>query len=587
MNTEAGNRRRWAALAVLCLGNYLILLDTSVVNTAAPVLMRTLDAGVGEILWVFNGYLIALASLLVVFSRLGDLLGPRRVFTGGLAVFALASLLCGLAADPGQLIAARVLQGVGAAALLPQCLVLIAAIFPEKRRGAAFGVFTAVAGVAAVSGPTLGGVVVTHTHWAWIFFFNVPLAVGGIIAARRLVPDLRTPPPRGWDAVGVLLATFGLFALAYGLIEGERHGWGRIAGPVSIPLVLAAAALLLVLFALWERRQAEPVLPPALLRDRDFAAAAGVTLLTSFALHGFLLVFVLVTQLVHGMSPQLSGLTALPWTVTLSAVAPVAGRLADRFGTRGLLTAGLAVFAAGAAGFALLPERGWTSLSYVGVLVLIGLGMGLVIAPTTTQAMRAVPARLAGAASGTLNTARQVGAAIGVAAVGAVTQHRFAAVVRDAAAARAHELDPAARGALDAAVQQAAAGRSALVAGGPDALAVPDGLDPGVAGQLRALVGDLLADGFLAASRPAFGLIAVLLAVACTLTLLMRRTGRATPAARPDPAPHDDRVPASGTPGGAAGAGHVAAPDPPGRAPDLDSPVSTYSGARTARPTKG
>ncbi|GHJ44192.1 MFS transporter [Catellatospora sp. TT07R-123] len=513
--------RRWAALAVLCLGNYLILLDTSIVNTAAPVLMRTLDAGVGEILWVFNGYLLALASLLVLLSRLGDLLGPRRVFLGGLALFAAASLLCGLSQTAGQLIAARVLQGIGAAALLPQCLVLITAIFPPDRRGAAFGIFTAVAGVAAVSGPTLGGLVVTHVSWSWIFFGNVPLALGGIVAARRLVPDLRTPPPAGYDIPGVLLATLGLLALVYGLIEGERHHWGRIAGPLSIPAVLAAGVVLLVLFVLWERKQADPVLPPGLLRDPEFGAATAITFVTSFALHGFLLVFVLLTQLVHDMSPLESGLTALPWTLTLSAVAPVAGRLADRIGTRWLLTVGLAVFAAGVAGTGLLPTRDWTGLSYVWVLIGVGLGMGLVIAPTTTQAMRAVTPRLAATASGTLNTARQVGGAVGLAAVGAIVQHRFAEVARVEAEARSGELSVPGRQALESAMATAADG-GALVGGRP--AVAPAGLGGAEADRLRTVLHDAAASGFLAAARPALVVVAVLLALAAVLALVMRQS---------------------------------------------------------------
>ncbi|MEV0460193.1 MFS transporter [Catellatospora methionotrophica] len=514
----APHPRRWAALAVLCLGNYLILLDTSVVNTAAPVLMRTLDASIGQVLWVFNGYLLALASLLVVFSRLGDLLGPRRVFVGGLALFGVASLLCGLSQTAGQLIAARVLQGVGAAALLPQALVLITAIFPAAQRGAAFGVFTGVAGVAAVSGPTLGGVVVTHATWPWIFLANVPLAVGGIVAARRLVPDLRGTPPRGYDGIGVLLATLGLLAVVYGLIEGERHRWAAVAGPVTIPMVLGAGMALLVGFALWERRQVAPVLPPALWHDRGFAAATAITFVTSFALHGFLLVFVLQTQLTHGMSPQLSGVTALPWTIALSAVAPVAGRLADRAGSRWLLIGGLAVFAAGVAGTGLLPDRGWTSLSYAGVLIAVGVGMGLVIAPTTTLAMRTVPPERAGAASGALNTARQVGAAMGVAAIGAVVQHRLAQVVQAEAVRRAGELAPAERAPFTAELEQASQAGSALVT------ARSTGTPAAGGDHVRALIQDVFADGFLAASRPALVAVAALLVLACALALLIRPT---------------------------------------------------------------
>ncbi|GAA1422424.1 MFS transporter [Catellatospora coxensis] len=471
--------RPWAALGVLCLGNYLILLDTSIVNTAAPALMESLGTGVGGLLWVLNGYLLALASLLIVFSRLGDLWGARTVFVTGLAVFALASLLCALAQSTGQLVAARVVQGVGAAAMLPQALVLIAAVFPEQRRGAAFGVFTAVGGVAAVTGPTVGGVLVTHVGWQSVFVLNVPLAVWGLAAARRFVPDVRAPRPRGFDVVGVGLVTFSLVALVSGLIEGERHGWGRLAGPVTVPAVLVAGVLGLGLFVWWEHRHPAPLVPPALLRERTFAVTAGITLVTSFALHGFLLVFVITTQRALGMSPQLSGMTALPWTLTLSAVAPLAGRLSDRVDVRRLLAAGLLCHAAAVAAVALLAERDWTSWSYFWVLTALGIGMGLTIAPTTSTGMRAVAAPLAGAASGVLNTARQVGAALGAAVTGAVLQHR-----------------------LDAAVP------------GGGALAGPP------SGGLAVSMPDVL----LAAARPALGVSVLLLVLAAAATVLMART---------------------------------------------------------------
>src|SRR5262249_30140854 len=323
-----------------------------------------------------------------VFGRVGDLHGPRTVFVAGLAVFTAASLLCALSRSPGQLVAARVLQGLGAAALLPQALVLIAAIFPPQRRGAAFGIFTAVAGIAAVSGPTVGGLLVTELGWQSIFLLNLPAGVLGIGLAYRFVPDLRPGRRHRLDLAGVLLAPAGMLAVSYGLVEGQRHHWGRAFGPVTIPVVIAAGAALLAAFVLWERRRPEPLLPLELFRDRNFTLAALLSLITSFGLFGLLLVFVLETQTVLGMSPLRSGLAALPWTLTLSAVAPVAGRLTDRIGGRVLLLAGLAAFALGVLGLAVLPTTRATAATLSGPLVLVGIGMGLTIAPTTTEAMR-------------------------------------------------------------------------------------------------------------------------------------------------------------------------------------------------------
>ncbi len=515
--------RPWAALLVLCVANFLILLDTSIVNTALPDIMRSLGAGIDEALWVLNGYLIAFASLLIVFGRLGDLLGARSLFVGGLVVFSLASLWCGRAGSPLELVVARVVQGAGAAVLLPQALALIAAIFPPARRGAAFGIFTAVAGVAAVAGPTLGGVLITGPGWQWIFYLNVPVGFVGAILALRLVPDLRARRTAGIDPVGVLLATSGLVGLVYGLVEGQRYHWAVVRGPVSIPAILSGSVAVLALFVIWEARRADPLVPLSLLRVRGFAVGTLITLGTSFALFGFLLVFVIETQTLLGMSALGSGLTALPWTVTLCAVAPVAGRLTDRMGGRALLVAGLATYAAGVLGVALLPGRtsGWTA--FVMPLIAIGAGMGASIAPTTTVAMRDISAVRVGAASGVLNTARQVGAVLGAAVVGAVLQNRLSSTLHDQAARRAAQLPPPLREPFVHAFT--AASDRGLQLGSPrGGVKAPAGLDPALSARFDALVDETFRHSFLPAARPALGLVAIVLLAVAVMTLRLRPT---------------------------------------------------------------
>ncbi len=420
------SKNRWLALAVLCVANFLILLDTTIVNNAVPNIMSSLDAGIDSALWVLNGYLLAFASLLIIFGRLGDVVGPRRMFVIGLAVFTVASLLCGLSDTAGLLIASRILQGIGAAILVPQALVLITGIFPPEKRGAAFGIFTAVAGIASMSGPTLGGFLVTELSWRWIFYVNLPVGVLGIVFALRFVPDLRLGRPHRFDIVGVLLATLGLVGVVFGLIEGQRHNWGTVAGPITITGIFVVSAVLLLAFLFWERRQPEPLLPMDLFRRRNFTIAATVTLVVSFALYGFLVVFAIETQSALGMSPLKSGITALPLTIALSAVAPIAGRLADRVGGRILLVIGLALFGAGLLGVAFIPTTSSTSLTFMLPLIVVGVGMGITIAPAVTEAMREVASDQAGAASGVLNTARQVGAALGAAVLGAVLQSQLA-----------------------------------------------------------------------------------------------------------------------------------------------------------------
>ncbi|MET8373957.1 DHA2 family efflux MFS transporter permease subunit [Micromonospora profundi] len=531
MSEPAARRNPWVALAVLCLGNFLILLDTSIVNTAAPQIMRDLDTGIDEILWVLNAYLLALASLLIVAGRLGDLLGPRRVFVAGLAGFAVASLLCGAARTPGELIAARAVQGVAAATLLPQALVLISAIFPPARRGAAFGIFTAVAGLAAVSGPTLGGLLLTDLGWRWIFLINIPLGVAGVVATLRLVPDLRSPRPSGFDPVGVLLATAGLVAVAYALVEGERLSWGPAIGAVTVPMILVAGVVMLLVFVGWERRHRAPLVPTRLFGDRTFTAAVVITMSTSFALYGFLLVFVIETQTLLGMSPLLAGVTALPWTLTLSAVAPVAGRLTDRVGGRLLLMVGLAAFAAGVFAVAVVPGTDATPATFVLPLMLVGVGMGAAIAPTTTEAMRAVPQVLGGAASGVLNTARQVGGVLGAAVAGALLQHRLVDGLHASVTARAEQLPPELRPAFVDGFERAAAHGLNLGAGQHGGVSPPPGLAAGPAQRFSTAAADAFADAFLPAARATLTLVAVVLLCAAVLAAFVRR--RATVAQPP------------------------------------------------------
>src|ERR687886_200690 len=251
----------WLVLVFLSLGFFMILLDTTIVNIAIPSLITELHSSLDQILWVLNAYLLVYAVLLITFGRLGDLLGPRRLFTIGLVIFTGASALCGLAQDGNQLIAARVLQGVGGAILTPQTLTIITSIFPPERRGAAFGIWGAVAGVAAVTGPTLGGFLVTYVSWRAIFYVNVPVGIVALFGALFIVPDLRPGRHHRFDVVGVLLASAGLFGIVFGLVEGERYSWGQFWNGITIPEIIAAGVIVLIVFVLFERFQAEPLLP--------------------------------------------------------------------------------------------------------------------------------------------------------------------------------------------------------------------------------------------------------------------------------------------------------------------------------------
>src|SRR5579859_4632896 len=244
----------WLVLVVLTTGFFMILLDTTIVNVAIPAMSKGLNAPLDEILWVLNAYILVYAVLLITAGRLGDRFGPRNMFALGLAVFTLASALCGFSQNSSELIVARIVQGVGGALLTPQTLAILTSIFPPERRGAAFGVWGGVAGLATIAGRTIGGAIITYINWRWIFFINVPIGIAALVATFAIIPDLRPGRRSGWDLPGVALASVGLFGIVFGLIEGQRYDWGPITSTIiTIPEVLGAGAFLIVLFIAWER----------------------------------------------------------------------------------------------------------------------------------------------------------------------------------------------------------------------------------------------------------------------------------------------------------------------------------------------
>src|SRR4029077_20752894 len=246
----------WLVLLVLTTGFFMILLDTTIVNVAIPAMSTGLNATLDQILWVINAYLLVYTVLLITAGRLGDLFGQRNLFATGLFIFTIASALCGLAQNSEQLVGARILQGTGGALLTPQTLAIITSIFPPERRGAAFGIWGGVAGLATVAGPTVGGAIITYISWRWILFINVPIGIAALIATFAIIPDIRPGRHHGWDVVGIIVPSAGLFAIVFGLIEGQRYSWGQIESyPITIPEVIGGGAVLMVLFILWERFQ--------------------------------------------------------------------------------------------------------------------------------------------------------------------------------------------------------------------------------------------------------------------------------------------------------------------------------------------
>jgi len=516
----------WIVLLVLTLGYFMILLDTSIVNVALPDMERDLHAAFDQILWVVNSYVLVFAVLLITAGRLGDLFGPRRLFVAGLALFTLASAACGLAHDAGQLILFRGLQGVGGAIMTPQTLAILATIFPPARRGTAFGVLGSVAGLAVVVGPTLGGWLVTAYRWQAIFYVNLPVGVAAVLAALFLVPEVRSHRAPGLDLPGVALASGGLLALVFALIESQKYAWGPITpfgafslgashwSVLSIDSLLVYAGLLLVLFVWWETRAAQPLLPLGLFGDRNFAAANLVASIISFPFAMFV-VLTIFLQSVLGMSAIEAGLTMIPASLGIMIASPLAGRLSDRVNGKYTLLAGLLVAALGIGLTAWTLALGTNSWDLVLPLAVTGVGMGFVFAPLNTLAMRDVKPALAGAASGLLFTNRQVGQVLGSAVVGSVLANRVAGELPVQAVHVAARVALPWRDHFVAAFERASHGAQNFGAGQSYAAALPPGTSQDVARQLAVLAHEAFGRAFLNAARPSIAICAgvVVLAV--------------------------------------------------------------------------
>ncbi len=407
----------WAVLATLSLGFFMTLLDMTIVNIAIPDVMRSLHTGLDQVVWTVGGYTLVLAVLLVTAARLGDLRGQRTLFAAGVVVFTLASAACGLAPDAGTLIAARVVQGIGAAMLTPQTMALIIATFPADRRGTALGVWGAVAGVATLTGPTLGGMLVSAAGWRWVFLVNVPVGVLVLVMTALFVPDVRTGRAHRLDLPGVLLSSAALTCLTFGLMEGDRYGWD-----LWIWGLMAVGALLGVLFLRHQagRQDHEPLIPFELFQNRGFALMTGLMGVIGAALIGAVLPLGLFLQEQLGLSAVHAGLALAPSPLVSLLVSPLAGRMSDRVGGRRVLLAGLLAFATGLALVALLVGGDAHAWTFTAPLMLMGLGTGCMIAPLSAEAMRGVPPRLAGSASGVSNSVRQLGSVLGTAATTAL-----------------------------------------------------------------------------------------------------------------------------------------------------------------------
>jgi EmrB/QacA subfamily drug resistance transporter len=425
----ADENRKWWTLGALCFALFMIMLDNTVVNVALPAIQHDLGISRSELEWTVAAYALTFASLLLTGGKLGDLVGRRLIFTIGLIVFTASSLFCGLSSSAPELIAARAVQGVGAALMMPATLSIISATFAVRERGTAIGIWAGVSAMALAIGPLLGGIITEHISWNWIFYVNVPIGVLGAIASVLVVPESKdTSHEQRLDLPGLLSSGIGLLALVYALIEGHSYGWTsmRILG------LFAVAAVALAAFVFLEMHQRIPLLDLSLFRDGTFAGANLVAILVTLAMFGIFVFFPIYMQTFRGWSPIQAGAALLPWTVMIVILAPVAGRLSDRVGSRWLMAGGMTVVALCCLELSTvsLHSSFWQMLPG---FLLGGIGMSFVMTPMSAAAMGAVSVDKAGVASGVLNTFRQVGVALGIAIMGAIITNRAAAAARDGA----------------------------------------------------------------------------------------------------------------------------------------------------------
>ena len=419
--TARVGRRRGATLTVLCVTLLLVSLDTTILNVALPSVVRSLHATSTQLQWMVDAYAITFAGLLLTLGALGDRVGRKWVFMGGLVVFGGGSALAAWSATPDRLTAARAVMGVGAAALMPCTLSILTNVFTSERdRSRAIGIWSGTAGLGLAIGPILGGFLLVHYWWGSVFLVNVPIAAAGLVAAALVVPNSRNPHVERSDPVGAGLSIVGLGLLLWGIIEAPDRTW-------TSPLILGAlvgAVVVLTLFVLWERHVAHPLLPLRFFGDRRYSAAIASLALVLFALLGL---FFLITQYLQfslGFSPLETGLGVAPIAVVLLVAAPSSVVLARRFGTKPVVAGGLTCIAVGLG----LLSRTTVHSTYRDAMVwfvMIGVGVGLTLAPSTESVMGSLPTSDAGVGSATSDTSMQVGGALGVGVLGTVLNLRY------------------------------------------------------------------------------------------------------------------------------------------------------------------
>ncbi|MFU8874184.1 MFS transporter [Micromonospora sp. SL4-19] len=462
---NTGHPRRWAILGVLVISLLVVVLDNTILNVALRTLadpVHGLGASQGQLEWAINAYTLVFAGLLFTFGVLGDRLGRKRFLLVGLALFGLASLISAYAQNPGQLIGARALMGVGGAAIMPVTLSIISNVFDPRERARAIGVWAGAVGLAVAIGPVLGGALLEHYWWGSVFLINVPVVALGVVLVAALVPESRDPNPGRVDQLGVLLSVVGLVALTYGIIDGGEHGFDRL----RVWAAIAGGLAVLAWFVTHELRSDHPSLDVRLFRVPRFAAPVAMVGLVFFAAMGVMFFGAFYLQLVRGYSPLQSGLLFLPFALAQLIFAPRSAAMVRRYGGRAVSAVGLLLTAAALGAFVLIdadtPIWIFSALGF-----LQGAGMANIMPPATESIMSALPREKAGVGSAISNTVRQVAGALGVAVLGSV----LSAVYRSDVASALDGLPAPARAAAEESISGAYAAAAQLGPAAPRLIA--------------------------------------------------------------------------------------------------------------------
>lgn len=417
-----GYDRRWYILAVLCFSLLIIVMDNTILNVALPTLVRKLHASESQLQWMVDAYTLLFAGLLLTMGNLGDKFGRRGALAAGLTIFGIGSALSALAHSPAQLIGFRALTGTGAALIMPATLSILTNVFPAEERARAIGIWAGISGVAIALGPVIGGFLLVHYWWGSVFLINVPVCALALVIGRLIMPSSRDPHAQPLDPIGAGLSIVGLVSLVYGIIEAPNKGWtsGTIVGALGV------AAVVLSIFIVWELHSDHPMLNVSFFRNPRFTAASMSITLVFFALFGSIFFLTQYLQFVLGYSALQAGLRLAPMALVLMAVAPLAGQLVARLGTKTLVAIGMTI---GAAGLWFLAQTTPTSGYWhvLGGLAIVAAGLSLSMVPATDSIMGSLPLGKAGVGSAMNDTTREVGGALGVAILGTVLASRYSA----------------------------------------------------------------------------------------------------------------------------------------------------------------